>query len=344
MSLTPHQIDDLVLLTQRRLIKEGAFTDLQSDLTDYVGVRELYKNHKKTFSGGMDWEFEAMVDHNHSARFSGMYERDGASMRDNFVMGKVSPRFLDAHYVYDRREQVLQRGGLAVVDFVKSKYTSMIISYWELMEAAIWGKPTDSNDTKTPYGVAFWLTKGASEGFFGLDPVGFSSGRAGISSTAHPRWSNYTAPYTSITKEDLVKKMSRAHRKTRFRSPVSHATPDLGKMGNGVYTNDTVISEFEEILEKQNMNLGNDILPKEGKALFKGTPIMYAPYLDEDTTNPIYMIDWKSLAIGMVEGWMEHTSKPSEVAGMHNVLAVFLDGGFNMVCTDLRRNAVFHKA
>ena len=41
MSLTPHQIDDLVLLTQRRLIKEGAFTDLQSDLTDYVGVREL---------------------------------------------------------------------------------------------------------------------------------------------------------------------------------------------------------------------------------------------------------------------------------------------------------------
>ena len=40
-SLDPKQIDDLVLLTQNALIKRGAFVDLQSDLTDYVGVREL---------------------------------------------------------------------------------------------------------------------------------------------------------------------------------------------------------------------------------------------------------------------------------------------------------------
>ena len=79
----------------------------------------------------MDWEFEAQVDHNHSARFVGLYENDGASIRDTFIMGKVSPRFVDAHYIYDNREPVLQRGGTAIVDYVTSKYSSMIISYWE---------------------------------------------------------------------------------------------------------------------------------------------------------------------------------------------------------------------
>lgn len=344
MSLSPSDIDDLVLLTQNKLIKRGAFVDLQSDLTDYVGVRELYKPHKKTFDGGIDWEFEAQVDHNHSARFTGLYDNDGASIRDTFIMGKVSPRFVDAHYIYDNREPVLQRGGLAVVDYVKSKYTSMIISYWELMEAAIWGKPTDANDTKTPYGIAFWLTKGATEGFTGLDPAGFPTGRAGISSAAHPRWANYSAPYAAVTKEDLVRKMRRAHRKTRFRSPVSHATPDLGAMRNGIYTNDDVIHVFEEVLESQNMNLGNDLASKDGKTLFKGTPVVYAPYLDNDSTDPIYMIDWKWIALGMLEGWMDKATAPTPVAGKHNVRAVFLDSGFNMVCTDLRRHSVFHKA
>lgn len=343
MPLTPHEIDDLVLLTQNKLIKRGAFVDLQSDLTDYVGVRELYKKHKKTFAGGMDWEFEAQVDHNHSARFVGLYENDGASIRDTFIMGKVSPRFVDAHYIYDNREPVLQRGGTAIVDYVTSKYSSMIISYWELMEGAIWGKPEDSSDKKTPYGVAFWITKGATEGFSGLDPAGFTEGRAGISSSAYPRWANYSCPYTAVSKEDLVRKMRRGFRKTRFRSPVSHAVPNLSEMGNGIYTNDNVIHTFEEVLETQNMNLGNDLASKDGKTMFKGIPVMYAPYLDDDSSDPVYMLDWKWLALGMLDGWMDKSSGPTPVAGKHNVRVNYLDSGFNMVCTDLRRHAVFHK-
>lgn len=344
MSLDANQIADLVLLTQNKLIKRGAFVDLQTDLTDYVGVRELYKPHKKVFAGGLDWEFEAQIDHNHSARAVGLYENDGASIRDTFIMGKVGPRFVDAHYIYDDREAVLQRGGLDVVNFVKSKYTSMINSYWEYMEAAIWGKPETVSDTKTPYGLAYWMTKGTTAGFTGLDPAGFPSGRAGISSTDYPRWANYSAPYSAVTKEDLVRTMRTGHRKTKFRSPVSHATPDLGAMRNGIYTNNNVIGTMEEVLESQNMNLGNDLASKDGRAIFKGTPIVYAPYLDNDTTDPIYMLDWKTIALGMLEGWMEKATPPIRVAGKHNVFAVYLDSGFNMVCTDLRRNAVYHKA
>jgi hypothetical protein len=257
--------------------------------------------------------------------------------------GKVSVRHVNAHYIYDQRLPAFQRGGTEIVNLVRSKYTGMMVSFYELLEELLWGKPTDSSDDKTPFGLAYWVVKDATEGFNGGNPSGFSDGRAGISTTDYPRWANWTASYTAITKEDLIRKMRRAHRRTQFRSPVSHATPNLGGMKNGIYTNDTVIGLLEEALEAQNMNLGNDLASKDGRAVFKSTPITYAPKLDDDTTDPIYMLDWKWLAIGVLAGWENNLSSPYMVPGKHLVRRVDLDASLNMVCTDLRRQAVISK-
>ena len=342
MGLAHSQIDDLVLLTQNNLIKKGAFVDMQTDLTDHVGVRELWKNRKKAFAGGDNWEFEVQMDHNHSARVVGLYERDGHALQDTMKKGEVSVRHINASYLYDLHEKSFQRGGHAIVDLIKTKYTAMMVSWFELLEQILWTKPEDSSDLKTPYGIAYWVTKAATEGFNGLNPVGFSD-RAGISSTDYPRFKNYAAKYATVEKEDLVRKMRTAHRRIKFRSPVSHTTPDLGNMGNGIYLNDTVIGLLEEILETQNMNLGNDLASKDGKTLFKGTPLTYAPKLDDDSSDPIYMLDWKSLACGVMEGWENNLSKPMPVPDMHNVRRVDLDASLNLVCTDVRRQAVFSK-
>jgi hypothetical protein len=138
--------------------------------------------------------------------------------------------------------------------------------------------------------------------------------------------------------------MRRAHRKTHFRSVVSHSQPTMGGMKNGIYTNDAVLGRMEEILEDQNMNLGNDMASKDGRTQFKSTPITYAPYLDLDTENPVYMLDWKWLAIGCLTGWENNLSKPYMVADKHNVRRVDLDATLQMVCTNLRRQSVFHVA
>ena len=137
--------------------------------------------------------------------------------------------------------------------------------------------------------------------------------------------------------------MRRAHRKSKFRSPVSHSQPTL-KMGNGIYTNDSVIGELEEALEAQNMNLGNDLASKDGKTLFKGTPVTYAPYLDNDTSNPVYMLDWKWMSVGVMAGWENNLSAPYMVPGKHLVRRVDLDATLNMVATDIRRQAVLYVA
>jgi hypothetical protein len=343
MGLAYSEIDDAVLTTQETLIKRGAFLDMQTDLSNHVAVREMWKRRMKQFLGGLDWTFQIQMDHNHSARAVGLYESDGSSINDTMVEGKVSVRHVNANYIYDQREPAFQRGGVAIVDLVKSRYVAMMVSFYELLEGFLWSKPTDSSDTKTPFGVAYWVVKNATEGFNGGNPAGFTDGRAGISTGTYPRYANYTATYSAVSKQDLVRKMRRAHRQQQFRSPVSHATPVVGGMANGIYLGDTVIGLVEEILEANNMALGNDLASKDGRTLFKGTPLTYAPKLDEDSTDPLYMLDWEHLAVGVMEGWENNLSKPEPVPGKHLVRRVDLDVSLNMIATDLRRQAVIYK-
>jgi len=343
MGIPANQIDDLVLETQNKLIKRGAFVDMQTDLTDHVAVREMWKKKRKQFVGGVNWEFAIQMDHNHSARTVGMYEQDGSSINDTMKNGEVGPRHVNAHYLYDMHEKAFQRGGLAIVDLIKTKYVGMMVSFYELMETLLWSKPSDVSDDKSPYGIAYWVVKNATEGFNGGNPAGFPSGRAGIDSATYTRFKNWTAQYVSVSAEDLVRKMRKAHRNSKFRSPVSHSTPSV-QMGNGIYVGDTVIGLLEELLEKRNMNLGNDLASKDGRTMFKSTPVTYAPKLDADSTDPIYMLDWKWLAVGVMAGWAENLTAPYMVPGKHNVRRVDLDASMNMVCTDPRRQVVISKA
>ena len=344
MTIQYADIDDAVLLTQEKLINRGSFLDHQTDLTDFVAVRELWKGRKKVFDGGDDWEFQAQIDHNHSARAVGLYETDGGAITDTMITLKVNPRHLNAFYHYDQREPAFQRGGVKIVDLVQTRVTAMQMSLFELMEEILWTKPEDSDDDKTPFGMTYWVTKAAAEGFNGGDPDGFLLGRAGKTTAAYPRWANYGSPYVAVTKEDLIRKMRRGSRQTKFRSPVSHATPKVGGMKNGIYTNDGVIGIMEEILEDQNMNLGNDLASKDGRTLFKGTPVQYVPKLDDDTQNPVYTIDWMWMAIGILAGWENQLTKPYMVPNKHTVRRVDNDCTLQMICTDLRRQGVYHVA
>jgi len=343
MGIAFADIDDAVLETQTKFIKKGAFLDLQTDITDHVAVREMWEGRKKSFEGGHPWRFDVQTDHNHSFRTVGMYETDGSSIADTMKEGEVPVRHVNAHYIYDQREKAFQAGGRAIVNLIKSKYIAMMISFYEGMEDLLWSKPTDSSDDKTPFGLAYWITRSTSEGFYGGNPSGFTSGKAGIDFDTYGRWGNWTAQYTNITKEDLIRKMRKAHRESQFRSPVSHANPDLGSMKNGIYANTDVIGLMEEILESQNMNLGNDLASKDGRTMFKSTPITYAPKLNDDSADPVYMIDWKWMAIGVLAGWENNLTAPYMVAGKHLVRRVDLDASLNMVCTNLRRQAVISK-
>ena len=336
------QIDDAVLLTMQNFVKRGAFVDMATDLQDLVAVREMWGKHKRKFEGGLNWEMEYQMDHNHSAKAVGLFQNDSLAITDTMVKGSIAVRHVNANYGYDVMEPEFQRGNHAIVDLIKTRYVAMQTSFKLKLEEFCWSKPEDSSDLLIPYGLAYWLTRSATEGFNGGNPTGFTAGRAGISTGTYPRYANYTGQYKQISKTDLIRKMRNAHRRTKFRSPVSHANPDVGKMGNGIYTNDDVIGLLEEIMEANNMNLGSQLTFGD-RVMFKGTPIMWAPYLDDDSTDPVYMLDWKHLALGTIPGWENNLQKPQAVAGKHTTRRVDLDGSLNMICDDLRTQAIFYK-
>lgn len=343
MGLQYAEIDDAVLLTQKNLIRRGAFTGLQTDLQDHVAVREMWKGRKKQFEGGDPWTFNVQVDHNHSTRAVGLYETDGSAIVDTMIEGEIYCRHLNAHYTYDQREKAFQKGGHAIVYYIKTKYIAMMMSFFEYLEETLWSNPVD--DGKTPFGVAHYVTRAAGDGGFnGPEADGWAAGKCNILKADQPRWANWAARYVAVSKEDLVRKMRLAARKTKFRSPVSHAEPVLGGMKNGIYMNSDIIGLCEEILENQNMNLGNDMASKDGRAHFKGTPVSYVPYLDTDTQDPVYLLDWKWMGLGVLAGWENQLSAPYMVPNKHLVRRVDLDASLNMACTNLRRQSVISKA
>ncbi len=341
--LQAKDIDDLVAETQDYLVKKGAFVNMQTDTSKHVAVSQMWKKKQHKFVGGKRWRLDYQMDHNHSAHTTGLFATDTLAINDTMKTGYVEARHITANYGYDVKEPVFQQGGHAIVDLLKTRYCGMMVSYYELMERILWGKPIDENDDETPFGIAYWVTRSAEEGFHGGNPVGFSQGRAGIDTTKYPRYANYTGAYSQIKDEDLVAMMCRCARKTNFVSPVSHEVPEFAKTGNGIYTNDSVLSELEQLLRDHNMSLGVDIAKMHDRCTFKSTPFTYAPKLDEDSTDPIYMLDWNNLGIGVLPGWADNLSAPRIVSGKSKVRAVDLDTSMNMACIDPRTQAVFYR-
>ena len=184
---TPAQIDMLVKGTQDMIIKRGELVNLMTDLTEYVGVNQLWKKHQAAFDGGLDWEFDLLLDQNHTAKFVGLYQDDTANHVEATIKGKVGPKFLNANYVYDVKEKALQSNrAIVIYNFIKGKMSQMYQSWYDLMEDAIWGAPAHKADALTPYGLKFWITRMravdpststaytasqiANGGFFGIDP------------------------------------------------------------------------------------------------------------------------------------------------------------------------------
>ena len=356
---SPEQIADLLALTQEKLIKRGTLVNLMTDLTEFVGYKNLLKAKEVAFAGGLKWRFDVIVDHNHTAKHTKLYDTDVSNEVEATTKGEVGPRYTTANYTYDLREPELQSTSKEViVKYVLKKNMQMRQAHAELMEADVWGGPATATDDTTPFGFKYWFTPQSAANFAlhpngdfdGVDPMLKKSdtdqtlvavARAGVTSSQYSRFANWACRYKAVSKEDLIFKMRRAVRRTNFRSPIQTTPEPTLSTGFGIYTTDDVITTMEDILERQNMNLGNDVASKDGKCVFKGHPLVYVPYLDKNADQPLYMIDCKTVGFGVNPGWLEKTSKPMEVPNMHNVRRVFLDSGWNMVCTNLRRNAVF---
>lgn len=332
--LQAEQLGDLVAATLNEL-GEMKFTEIATDLQDHTAMRMILNKNRVTIDAGPQVSWRVLVNHSSAASNVGLFAADNVNVTDGLVEAKTPWRHTTTNYAIDGREVSMNASPRKIVDLLKERRIMCMISLAELMEGNFWDAPS-SSDTVTPYGLPYWITKNATTGFNGGTLSGFSD-VANLNTTTYPRWNNYTYQYTDVSKDDFVRGARAAHVKCGFRPPVDGVPTFNTGDRFGMFTNYTVLSALEEILEAQNENLGKDVASMDGQVMFRRTPVVWVPKLDADTTDPFYGINWGVFKTYILRGWWLKETNISVTPGQHTVASVHVDCSYQFICKDRRR-------
>lgn len=337
MSLTADEYNDLILSAQRNL---GRFrwTDLTSDLQSYVAMPNIFIKKKVMVRSGTHIQWNIMKDDSGAARNSGLYDLDQVNVVDVMAQAYEGWAHITTNWAMDHIEMSMNAKPSMIFDIAKEKRAASLISLAKKLEQQFWGKPDGPDDANKMLGIYYWLNwVDSTGGFDSADPDGFPAGAGHVLSTTIERWQNWCATYAEITRDDVITKMREASVMTNFEPPIPMPDYKNTGAGKGIYTTYRVLAPFERSLENQNDSLGNDLAPKDGKCMFRGTPVSFVPYLQQnDTTDPIFGIDWACLQPVFLDGWFmkEHPSKVSGTA--RNVSVVHQDSSMQYIMRDRR--------
>lgn len=323
------------------------FNQIAQDIQRFEAFMRIMKKDRVGFEGGIGLERKLQLTTMGAAKNTGLFATDSINVADTMSSIDIPWRHSVTSYAFERRELLENRSKSKLFDLLESRRSAALVDQAQLMETDFWGKPLDSSDNITPFGLKYWVVKNASEGFNGGNASGFSAGPGNLDSeaTGNENWKNYTAQYVNVTKDDLITLMRTAFRKINFVSPTN--IRDL-RRGSGeqyrLYVNEPTIRQIEDLGEAQNENLGRDIASMDDTMVFKKNPIIWVPELDSDSTNPVYFLNFGYFNPVFLKGDYLRETSPEKVANMHNTMAVFIDTTYNILCTDRRRQAVIATA
>lgn len=348
MPLLPDKIDEFVNLTLDNF-KRRSWVDISLDLQHYEFASRLFaKKGKVPEKGGVQLNFKVQHTNTGTAKHSELYDTDTTSVIDLTTEGKVPWTKQTVNFSYDIDEDVFQTDLETIVREVQVREHAMYNDFFELMETAMWTAPSSSTlSPRTPYGIPLWIQKDATTtpggAFNGGNPAsGWASGLAEIDSDVYTNWKNWTYGYTQVSREDLVERWRKACRFIRFLAP--HSFPELGKSSQSDYahyTTNAVIQPLEKLLESRNDNLGPDVAKYMNSVVFKGNPVIWVPYLDDnDSTDPVYSVNWKVLHYFFRKGRHMRRGKPIIRDPQHTVRVVHMDNWGNFACYNRRALAV----
>lgn len=331
--IQPENVVDFVNDTLKDLGKPK-FTDISSNLQDHVAMKNLLRHNRVALESGQGIQFNVLVSQSNAARNVALAESDVVNTVDGMVQASTVWRGSETSYQLIGPLMAMNREPARIVDYVKQQRIMALISFTELMENNFWAAPS-SSDAKTPLGLPYWVTKNATKGFNGGTLSGFSN-KAGLSSSNYPMWANWTFPFTNVTRDDFIRGAREAATKTGFKPPVDGIpTPNTGDE-YGFYTNYAVIQPLEEAVEAQNESLGMDVASQDGKTLFRRVPVTWVPWLERDTTNPFYGINWGWFKTYILRGWWMRETNIPYTPGQHTVASHFLDCKYQFVAKNIR--------
>ena len=346
MAVQPTDVQDLMTFTLSHY-KRGQFTDLMSPYQKTTAFKRILKKHKSDDAeDGVTITFNLLTQTNGSFRFVGLAPTVTLTPPGGALQGTIPTRGWTWNWWVDKQEPQMNSGMAQLLSLMKTRYFQGAGDMITGVERALWRVPAASDNT-TMYGIPYYVVKSATaatyannDGFNGTVPSGYTT-VANINPTTYPRWSNYADAYTVVSKDDLVRKMRRMCEKTDF-MPLVDGEP-VYAVGDdyGMYMNYNTYGALVELAESQNDDLGEDVASMDGgRVMFRRTKLDWLPVLEDDTTNPFYSINWKTMRFARLKGWWEkeiyvplNPQQPTVEAYHH-----FTRG--NLCCWDRRQNGV----
>lgn len=340
--LQADDIADLIKTTQRDLGRMK-WSDISYTLQEHVALPMLLQREKVSFQSGYGIQWNIATATSGAAKDTEMYATDSVNVSDVMQTANIPWRHVTTNYAIERREVAMNRAPAEIVDLVRIRRNDAMIDLAKHMETRFWTKPTSSTDTQQMYGIPYWIvypgtTTNTNGAFEGANPYS-GVGAGNLSSVTYPNWANWACTYTAITSTDLIRKWRRAATFTNFKAPVPSPSYNTGN-NYGYYTNYSVIGPLEEALEAQNDNLGNDVASKDGRLMFRQVPVTWVPYLEANTANPVYGINWGVLKPAFLAGEYMREEGPTPASTQHSVFVTHVDTTLNLMCTNRRMNFV----
>ncbi len=344
MPIRDVDIEDMITTTLYQL-GEGRFHQIAQELQEYEFMGNILtkRGGVKIIPSGLGIQETLMYTIGGLSRWVGLFDEDVYNFQDLLKKMQVQWCRLTDTMSFERRMTLENRGKSRINNVIKPQKHAMMLRVAQTLENAFFGVP-DADTNLVMWGLKYWIVKNSTTGFNGGYPSGFT--RIGnINLIEVPTFKNWTDTYTSVTKADLVKKLRKAHRKTKWKSPVTKAQfrGDTGEQ-RILYVNETTISALEDVGEAQNENLGKDLAPFDDVTVFKKHPIRHVPALDDDTAYPIYMIDKATFHPFVLRGDYLRQSDVRRAPLQSNVFVSNIDLSINTINTNRRNNAVLYIA
>lgn len=347
MGVAPSAVADLMTATLTKY-KKKKWTSLRTNLQKTTAFKEIFRKHKGVDDddGGTSITFNLAMSTNGSFRFVGLGFTATLAPPGTIIQGTVPWAGWTYNWSFDGAEPAMNRGDAMIMSIMKNRYYEAVGDMIQGVERALWRVPA-AGDNLSVLGIPYYVvktgtaaTQANANGFNGLVPSGYTT-VAGINPTTYPQWANYADAYTAVSKDDLVRKMRRAAEMTDF-MPLVDGEPEYeaGK-GYGWYMNYPVYGAFVEVAESQNDDLGPDVASMDGgKVLFRRGRLDWLPALADDTTNPIYGIDWSQMYYARMPGWWEKDIEIQKNPQQPTMNSQHTVTRTNLVCTNRRTQCV----
>lgn len=333
----------------------------------YLVCDKWFKTDKIQVESGTSIKRNIILDDSGNAMHVRLFQKVPVNVAD--VQRQITAPWVQArtHYTIERREALRNRKPSKFVDLVKSRRIDGMVSLADLLERDGWKSPVSSSDDLNPRGLPYWLNKVISStgtgysasldlttgGFVGrrviyTDGTSSVTDVGGISPTIEAKWRNYAGIYSAVSTSDLMREMRKAFYSTMFKSPMLVKDLEQGPLSKyRIYMPRNVLIQSEELAQTQNVgsdNLGPDLAKFHGITAFRRVPLEYAPLLDADASDPVYMVNHNNFYPIVQEGdWLRENEPQSDVES-NNVFVTIIDNSYQFFCTNRRTaGAVLHK-